>query len=96
MSQVPSAVWRPGTTWRTRDRRQARIRSCEGGLIQGEVDAHGPCVWLADGRWRDAPFGAAGPLDLLPPAQIEGAAAPPRRGCLVEALEGGSRFFCCD
>jgi hypothetical protein len=96
MNDVPSGMWRPGTTCRTRDRRQARIRDCKGGLIQGEVEMHGPCIWLADGRWRDAPFGAAGPLDLLPPAQGEAAAGSPRRACVAEALQDGGRFICCD
>jgi hypothetical protein len=96
MSDAPSTIWRPGAVCRTRDRRAARISRCEGGLIRGEVEMHGPCVWLADGRWRDAPFGAAGPLDLLPPAPGEATTGVPRRACLEEALAGGGRFFCCD
>jgi len=71
-------------------------------MIEGEVEMHGPCVWLADGRWRESPFGAAGPLDLLPPAAVESAAAAPpavapRRASLKDALaRGEGRFFCCD
>jgi hypothetical protein len=96
MSDAPSAIWHPGTTCRTRDRRTALIRVCEAGVIRGDVEMHGPCVWLADGRWREAPFGAAGPLDLLPPGQAEPPTGAPRRACVKDALADGSRFFCCD
>ena len=85
-----------GAVYRTRDRREARIdRLLPGeGLIFGEVQMHGPCVWLANGRYRDAPFGAPGPLDLLPPAEI--APPAPRTVSMKDALEGDNRLFCCD
>jgi hypothetical protein len=54
----------------------------------------GACVWRADGRWRDAPFGAPGPLDLMPPEPL--ATAPPRTASLREALDAGNPLFCCD
>lgn len=88
----------PGTTLRTRDRREARISRVarEERLLYGEVQMHGACAWRADGRYRDAPFGAAGPLDLLPPdaapARIE-----PRTESTADALASGeNRGFCCD
>ena len=86
---------RAGDLFRTRDRRQARITfvSPEDRLIGGEVEMHGACLWQGDGRWRDAPFGAAGPLDLVPPAP---AAAAPRRASIQEALAEGNRLYCCD
>jgi hypothetical protein len=85
-----------GTVCRTRDRRQARIErvSLTEGLIYGEVPMHGACVWLADGRYRDAPFGAVGPLDLMPPVRAETSA--PRTASMKEALEEDNRLFCCD
>jgi len=81
---------------RTRDRRAARISRLEpaAGLIHGEVEMQGACVWRADGRWRDAPFGAPGPLDLMPPEPV--ATAPPRTASLREALDAGNPLFCCD
>jgi hypothetical protein len=86
-------ICRPGTVCRTRDRREARILSERGGLIYGEVQMHGPCVWLSDGRYRDAPFGAPGPLDLMPPQPVTG---EPQTAKLAAALAAGGRFFCCD
>lgn len=89
-----------GARLQTRDRREVRISRVapEQGLIHGEVPMHGPCCWRADGRFKDAPFGAAGPLDLMPPAPAETTstgAAP--RASLKEALaEGEGRPFCCD
>jgi hypothetical protein len=87
-----------GTVLRTRDRRSVRIHHAEpaAGLIHGEVEMHGACVWLADGRYRDAPFRAPGPLDLMPPES--GAPAPSRqpRISLEEALAADHRPFCCD
>jgi hypothetical protein len=85
-----------GMVFRTRDRRAARICRLEpaAGLIHGEVEMQGACVWRADGRWRDAPFGAPGPLDLMP---LElGSAAPPRTASVTEAIEAGNPLFCCD
>ena len=63
------AACRPGSAMRTRDRSEAiisRVDAAEG-LIYGDVHMFGPCVWRQGGRYRDAPGGAAGPLDLMPP-----------------------------
>ena len=65
-------------------------------LIHGEVQMHGPCAWRVDGRYRDAPFGAPGPLDLMPPRRNAAPAARPRSASMKEALEGDNRLFCCD
>lgn len=91
-----ATLFKAGTTYRTRDRREARIEqiSQPEGLISGEVQMHGPCTWRIDGRYRDAPFGAPGPLDLMPPA--EKPAAAPQSASLKEALEDDNRLFCCD
>lgn len=91
-----AAIFKPGGIHRTRDRREARIEriSQPEGLISGEVQMHGSCTWRLDGRYRDAPFGAPGPLDLMPPA--EKPAAAPKSASLKEALEGDNRLFCCD
>src|SRR5579862_6636008 len=88
-------VCRPGDLMRTRDRRQARIASVslEDRSIAGEVEMHGACLWHGDGRWRDAPFGAAGPLDLVPLAPATGT---PRRASIQEALAEDNRLYCCD
>ncbi len=96
MPDANTPGFRAGCTYRTRDRREARIErvALAEGLIHGDVQMHGPCVWLIDGRYRDAPFGAAGPLDLMPADTAE--AKAPRTASLKEALEGGNRFFCCD
>jgi hypothetical protein len=86
-----------GTALQTRDRRAVRIdRVAAGeGLIFGEVPMHGACCWRADGRYKEAPFGAPGPLDLVPPAAGNAAAQP--RASLKDALEDGEgRPFCCD
>ena len=58
---------------------------------------HGACVWRADGRYRDAPFGAPGPLDLMPP-ELRPALPPPGRSGSpsTEALAADYRPFCCD
>ncbi|HXQ42065.1 MAG TPA: hypothetical protein VN821_12400 [Candidatus Udaeobacter sp.] len=88
---------RPGDRLRTRDRREARIVfvSLEDGLIGGEVQMHGACLWYRDGRWRDAPFGAPGPLDLVLPAPAA-AIGEPRKASIEEALAEGNRLYCCD
>ena len=88
---------RPGFAIRTRDRSEAiigRVDAAEG-LIFGEVRMFGPCVWRQDGRYRDAPGGAAGPLDLVPP---EAAAEAKSRKTisLKDALDPANRSFCCD
>jgi hypothetical protein len=87
---------------RTRDRRAARIHRADPaaglipGLIHGEVEMHGPCVWRADGRYRDAPFGAPGPLDLMPPDFRAPSTTGPRTVSLKGALAADHRLFCCD
>lgn len=87
----------PGLAMRTRDRSEAIITGvdAEAGLIHGEVRMFGPCTWRKDGRYRDAPAGAAGPLDLMPPEPA--AAAKPRKTVsLKDALDPANRSFCCD
>lgn len=86
-----------GTALQTRDRREVRIErvAVADGLIFGDVPMHGSCCWRADGRYKEAPFGAPGPLDLVPPAS--GPAASQPRASLKDALEEGEgRPFCCD
>jgi hypothetical protein len=86
-----------GGLLQTRDRRPVRIErvAATEGLIFGEVPMHGPCCWLADGRFKEAPFGAPGPLDLVPP--VAGPASAQPRASLKDALEDGEgRPFCCD
>ena len=94
--QTEPSIFKPGSAYRTRDRREARIERIAQpeGLIHGEVQMHGPCAWRFDGRYRDAPFGAPGPLDLMPP--VEKPAAGPQTASLKEALAGDNRLFCCD
>jgi hypothetical protein len=89
---------RPGMVLKTRDRRAARITAVaeETGLISGEVQMLGACAWRADGRFHQAPAGAAGPWDLMPPPGDQPAAAQ-RRQSLAQALnaEDGNPG-CCD
>ncbi len=91
------AACKPGTAMRTRDRSEATIArvAVEEGLVYGDVRMFGACVWGQDGRYRDAPGGAAGPLDLMPPE-----AAAEARQCktisLKDALDPTNRSFCCD
>jgi hypothetical protein len=90
-----------GTGLKTRDRREVRIErvALEDGLIYGQVPMHGACCWRADGRFKDAPFGAPGPLDLMPPTPAEatcGNAAQPRASLKDALAEGEGRPFCCD
>jgi hypothetical protein len=89
---------RPGMVLKTRDRRAARITAiaAETGLISGEVQMLGACAWQADGRFHQAPAGAAGPWDLMPPV-AEGEVPEQRRRSLAEALnaEDGNPG-CCD
>jgi hypothetical protein len=91
------AACKPGMVLRTRDRSEATIARVAGeeGLIHGEVRMFGACVWRRDGRFRGAPAGAAGPLDLMPPEAA--AEATPRKTILLkDALDPANRSFCCD
>ena len=89
------ALFQTGALYRTRDRREARIERIDSGegLIFGQVQMHGPCAWLIDGRYRDAPFGAPGPFDLMPPEMSK---AAPKSVSIKQALEEDNRLFCCD
>jgi hypothetical protein len=91
------AFCRPGLTLKTRDRRDARILEVDlqSGIITGEVPMLGACAWRADGRYKDAPAGAAGPWDLMPSATEP---AAERRGrSLIAALNSGEdNPGCCD
>ena len=91
------AACKPGMAMRTRDRSEATIGrvAADEGLIYGEVRMFGPCVWQRDGRYRDAPGGAAGPLDLMPP-KAAAEAKPPKTVSLRDALDPANRPFCCD
>ena len=91
------AACRPGMVLRTRDRSEATIGrvAAEEGLIHGEVRMFGACVWRQDGRYRDAPAGAAGPLDLMPP-EATSEAKPRKTISLKDALDPANRSFCCD
>lgn len=90
------AAGRPGMVLRTRDRHEATITqvAAEEGLVRGEVRQFGPCAWRRDGLYSAAPAGAAGPLDLMPPA--EATALPRKSVALLDALEPENRGFCCD
>ena len=87
---------RPGTVFATRDRRCATIDRIDvsRGRLHGAVEMEGACCWEADGRYAEAPCGAAGPLDLMPPAI--GRRDPPRRAALSEMLDPANRSACCD
>ena len=92
------AFCRPGMELKTRDRRPARITAVafETGLISGEVQMLGACAWRADGRFHQAPAGAAGPWDLMPPER-DRPAAPQRRESLADALQTAEgNPGCCD
>lgn len=86
----------PGTTWRTRDRRDATITGGDpdAGIIHGTVTMFGQCAWRADGVYAEAPFGAPGPLDLVPP--VTARPAPQKRVPAVDQSTGEARAFCCD
>jgi len=91
------AYCRPGMVLKTRDRRAARITAiaAETGLISGEVQMLGACAWQADGRFHQAPAGAAGPWDLMPP--VEGVVVEQRRESLAQALKSkDGNPGCCD
>jgi hypothetical protein len=93
------AFCRPGLTLKTRDRRDTRILDVDrrNGLIAGTVPMLGPCTWRADGRYKDAPAGAAGPWDLMPPLAAERAAPERDRESLADALQrGDGNPGCCD
>jgi len=93
------ALCRPGMALKIRDRRDARILAVDlaAGLIRGEVQMMGPCTWRADGRYQDAPAGAAGPWDLMPPKSVDGTAAERPRESLAAALQrGDGNPGCCD
>jgi hypothetical protein len=85
-----------GAVLRTRDRREATITGIDrdAGLIHGEVTMIGACRWRRDGVYADAPFGAAGPLDLVRPS--EGPVQPRKRTSVTDELAGEGRAFCCD
>lgn len=84
-------------TMRTRGRSEARILKVDAkdGLIHGEIPMYGPVAWRRDGIYKDSPGGAAGPFDLMTPAD-SGASAPKRSIKLGEALDAEGRDFCCD
>jgi hypothetical protein len=93
------ACCRPGMTLRTRDRRDARILAVDAatGVLRGEVPMLGPCTWRADGRYQDAPAGAAGPWDLMPPQSAESAGTERAHESLADALNrGDANPGCCD
>lgn len=93
------AYCRPGMILRTKDRREARIEAVDAGTgtIAGLVQMFGPCAWNANGRFQDAPAGAAGPLDLTPPAPVAADQRGPTQGSLAESLnDPTARTFCCD
>jgi hypothetical protein len=88
---------RPGMVLKTRDRREARITGVvpETGLISGEVQMLGACNWTADGRFHQAPSGAAGPWDLMSPMQRP--AAGQKRASVADALNSeDANPGCCD
>ena len=90
---------RPGVALQTRDRRDVRVLAVDpaAGLIRGEVQMMGPCQWRADGRYKDAPAGAAGPWDLIPPSAAAAASPERSRESLAEALQRGETTpGCCD
>jgi hypothetical protein len=89
---------RPGMVLKTRDRREARITAiaAEAGLIAGEVQMLGACAWQADGRFHQAPAGAAGPWDLMPPRE-DRPATKQGRASLARALKSeDGNPGCCD
>jgi len=90
------AICAPGLRLRTRDRSEAVITRVDAGegLVHGEVAMLGPCVWRRDGVYRDAPFGAPGPLDLMAPATQ--AEVQHKQVSTREALAADNRTFCCD
>lgn len=99
MNDVPYdflSACREGVFLRTRDRREARITGIDHtvGIIHGEVGMFGACAWRANGVYADAPMGAAGPLDLVPPSS--GQTAAQKRVSVADQLNSEGRAFCCD
>ena len=93
------AYCRPGMVLKTKDRREVRIEAVDATTrtVSGIVQMFGPCAWTAEGRYSEAPAGAAGPLDLAIPAQIDAKTADQATGSIAEALnDPASRPFCCD
>jgi hypothetical protein len=90
------AYCRPGRGLLTRDRRRVTISRIDAGerRIHGAVEMIGDCAWTAEGRYADAPCGAAGPLDLAAPSGEP--AGPRRRASLAEMLDPDNRSACCD
>ena len=91
------AVCQSGMTLRTRGRSEARIFriDAEAELIHGEIPMYGPVAWRGDGIYKDSPGGAAGPYDLMPPAD-GGKPATQQSIKLGDALAAEARPFCCD
>jgi len=85
-----------GTVLRTRDRRAVVITRVdrEAGLIHGDVEMLGACSWRANGIYSDAPAGAAGPLDLVPPSA--GSSVSAKRTKVADELTEAALLFCCD
>jgi hypothetical protein len=93
------AFCRPGMTLKTRDRREARILEVDtaAGVIRGEVQMLGACAWRGDGRYRQAPAGAAGPWDLMPPVAERNGAREQEHESLAAALgKADPSPRCCD
>ena len=95
------SICKPGTILHTRDRREVRVTEIDRqrGIISGSVQMMGPCRWRSDGRFADAPAGAAGPLDLVAPADRPPPLSPDdsKRASLQEALQDpAGRGYCCD
>jgi hypothetical protein len=93
------AFCRPGRVLKTRDRRAVRITGVDpaAGIIRGEVQMMGACAWRADGRYRDAPAGVAGPWDLAPPAPSNEPRSEQPRESLAAALQrSDGNPGCCD
>lgn len=90
------SICQEGAALRTRDRREVRITRIDraSGIIHGEVGMMGACAWRADGIYADAPMGAAGPLDLVPPSS--GPQTARKRVSVVDQLNSEGRAFCCD
>ncbi len=85
-----------GHVLRTRDRRPVADLRIIGDRILGRVPMLGEIAWRKDGRYAEAPGGAAGPLDLVLP---QAPATAPREASLREALaeaDPATKAACCD